>query len=169
MLGQLARVLQYALKIQNGAPAPALISSVCEAVFDAQFSATVSRQLAEATIVLPDEETMVLLFGVDGKTLQKSFWKKKEKVFWELLRGSGQVKMIFAPLASTAALVAAPAVYGNPDVFDGLGISPRHRLVPRKMQELSEYAAIKCNRFGTTSRTSLFVGENDLIDFPTVV
>ena len=77
--------------------------------------------------------------------------------------------MIFVPLASTAALMAVPTVYGNPDVFDGLGISPRHRLVPRKMQELSNYAAIKCNRYGTTSRASLFVGENDFLDLPTVV
>ena len=77
--------------------------------------------------------------------------------------------MVFTPLTSTAALVAAPVVYGNPDVFDGIGISPRHRLVPRRMQELSEYAMIKCDRFGATPRTSLFIGENDLINFPTMV
>ena len=79
MIGQLARVLQYALKIQNGSPAPELISSVCEAVFNCRFNATVSRQLSEATLVLPDDETLVLLWGVDGKQSPKKFFERPKK------------------------------------------------------------------------------------------
>ena len=82
MLSELAKVLKYALKMQNGAPAPALISSICEAVFEAQFSATVSRQLADATLILPQEETMVMIWGVDGKS-SKKVKKKKGKRFFE--------------------------------------------------------------------------------------
>ena len=78
MMGQLAKVLQYALKIQNGSPVPEMISSICEAVFNCRFNATISRQLSEASLILPDDETLVLLWGIDGKQSPKKFFRMQK-------------------------------------------------------------------------------------------
>jgi len=66
------------------------------------------------------------------------------------------VKLICLPLISSTALVATSNIYAQPDLFDGIGISPRHRIVPNKVRDMSEYVLVQCDRFRGAAKPTLF-------------